>query len=615
MANNTAACHENEAVANGADAVGDARARVPRWWRALGRWVPALAALEGYGLRSLRADLTAGVTVAAVAVPQAMAYAMVIGLPPQYGLYTAIVMTTVGALFDSSRQLINGPTNAISIAVLSALIGVPEGGRLAAAVLLALLVGAIQVAITALRLGDLTRFVSHSVIVGFTCGAATLLIAAQAPVMLGFAGDGGWRGVGAGWTAALGIGTVAVVLGLRWLNARPLARRLGLRAPEYLLALVGAAALVWGQELDARGVAVVGAIPAALPRLSWPTVSWEAVRLFSGDAMAIALLGLLEAIAMAKAIAAQTRQRLDLNQQCLSEGLANVAGSLFQCFPGSGSLTRSWLNREAGAVSQWSGVFSAAAVAATVLLLAPYAAFIPRASLAAILVLTASRMVDLRGLRDHLRATRFDAGIVAATAVSAVAISIEFCIVIGVFLSFALYVPRAAKVQLTELVLAPERTIRPREAGEAACARMLLFNVEGEMFFGSAPDFERLMAEIDGRAVAGVRVVILRLREVSNPDAACLLLLDGLLRGLKARGVQPILCGVRGDLARGLERIGASARLGAQWILLERERAWTGIQEAIDRGRALLGPEGSCERCPLRQERAPAARQAWFYQI
>ena len=148
--------------------------------------VPALDALRDYRWADLRADLIAGLTVATVAVPQAMAYAIVAGLPAQYGLYTAIVMTAAGALLDSSRQLINGPTNAISIAVLSALAIVPAEQRLQAAVLLSLLVGSIQVGITLLRMGDLTRYISHSVIVGFTLGAGTLLVLDQMKNLLGF---------------------------------------------------------------------------------------------------------------------------------------------------------------------------------------------------------------------------------------------------------------------------------------------------------------------------------------------------------------------------------------------------------------------------------------------
>jgi SulP family sulfate permease len=165
-------------------------------------------------------------------------------------------------------------------------------------------------------------------------------------------------------------------------------------------------------------------------------VTWEKTLLLGGNAIAIAILGLVEAAAMARAIAIHTGQKLDLNQQCLSEGAANLAGSFFQCIPGSGSLTRSAVNQQAGAVSQWSGVFSAVAVAATVLLFAPLAQFIPRASLAGLLMLAAFRMVDRRQLVRHLRATRFDAGVVLATALTAVLISVELCIVVGVFLSF-----------------------------------------------------------------------------------------------------------------------------------------------------------------------------------
>jgi len=160
------------------------------WREAFFRLVPAFDSLRTYSLRVLGIDVVAGLTVAAVAVPQAMAYAQIAGIPPQYGLYTAIVMTGVGALFDSSRQLINGPTNAISIAVLSAIVGFSEADRIPAVILLAFLVGIVQTGITLLRLGDLTRYISHAVIVGFTLGAATLLVLDQLKNLLGLPAQG-----------------------------------------------------------------------------------------------------------------------------------------------------------------------------------------------------------------------------------------------------------------------------------------------------------------------------------------------------------------------------------------------------------------------------------------
>ena len=519
---------------------GPAPEAVPGGREILFRLVPALDALRRYSLRTLEADAVAGLTVAAVALPQAMAYALIAGIEPQYGLYTAIVMTAVGALFDSSGQLINGPTNAISIALLSALAPIAApGDKIAAAVLLALLVGLFQTGITLFRLGDLTRYISNAVIVGFTAGASVLLVLDQLKNLLGLRGaidahpgdhflKRFWltlaQGHVHGWTIAVGAGTIGVLLALRRLN-----RRLGARLPELLLAVIGMAGVVWAFGLDAQGVEVIQSIPPRLPSFQVPRIEWTRVRELASSALAIALLGLLEAIAMAKALAARQGQKLDMNQQCLSEGLANLAGSFFSCFPGSGSLTRSAINQEAGAVTQWSGVIAAAAVAATVLLFAPLAHFIPRAALAGILMVTAWRMVDRKQLGYHLRATSFDCRIVLATAISAVAISVEFCMVIGVFLSFVLYVARAARIHLTELTLTPERVIRERVPTDPPCGRLLIFNVEGEMFFGSAPHLEQHLVAIEKRARDGVRVVVLRMKRARNPDAVCLALLDGFL--------------------------------------------------------------------------------------
>ena len=496
------------------------------------RLIPALDSLRSYSWRSLRLDTQAGLTVAAVAVPQAMAYGTIAGLPPQYGLYTAIIMTAVGALFDSSRQLINGPTNAISIALLSALAVVPGDQKIPCAILMALLVGVVQTGITLLRLGDLTRYISQAVVIGFTLGAAVLLVLDQTKNLLGLpaAGHGSDHFLLRfgqsmshiaelnAWTVFLGFGTILVVLLLRRLSGL-----LRVRLPELLLAVLAAAALVAAFGLQEQGVATIGELPPSLPGFALPEVQLDRLReLAPQGGTAIAALGLLEAIAMAKAIAAHTGQKLDINQQCLSEGLANVTGSFFHCFPGSGSLTRSAINQQAGAVSQWSGVIAAAAVAATVLVFAPAARYIPRAALAGILMVSAARLVDRKQLGYHLRATRFDMGIVIVTALSAVVVSVEFCILIGIFLSFVLYVPRAAKVHLTELTLTPERVIRERLPEDAPCARMLLFSLEGELFFGSAPELEDHLAAIDQRAGPGVRVVVLRLKRVRNPDAVCL---------------------------------------------------------------------------------------------
>jgi SulP family sulfate permease len=587
------------------------------------RLVPAFDSLRHYSLAALQRDTVAGLTVAAMAVPQAMAYAHLAGVPPEYGLYTAIVMTTVGALFDSSKQLINGPTNVICIALLSAL--APFGAledKIAAAVLLGLMIGCIQTGITLLRLGDLTRYVSHAVIVGFTLGAGILLALDQLKNLVGLVPHGEphdhffkrfWltlsQGEIHGPTLTLGLGAIALVLAFRALNAWLKRRTL----PEFLLALIISAGVVWLFGLEARGVAVIGEIPRQLPSFQVPAIDWAWVRELAGSALAIALLGLLEALAMAKAIAAQTGQKLDMNQQCLSEGLANLTGSFFQCLPGSGSLTRSAVNQQTGAVSQWSGVISAAAVAATVLLFAPLARYIPRAALAGILLVSAWYMIDRRQLVYHLRATRFDMTIVLVTAAAALFISVEFCILTGIFLSFVLYVPRAAEIHLTELTLAPERVIRERRPDDPRCSRILLCNLEGEFFFGASPDLEQHLEGIAARAKNGVRVIVLRLKRARNLDAVCVTLLDEFLERMAERNVTVLLCGVRRDLARVLRSTGLEARLGRERIFHETVEVGSSTLAAVRRAYELIGGD-LCDTCPQRAG-PPNAKESWYYMI
>lgn len=576
----------------------------PRW---LLRRIPALDALRRYSLPDARADLVAGMTVAALAVPQAMAYAMAAGLPAQHGLYTAIVMTAAGALFDSSKHLVNGPTNAISIAVLSALALSPPSDRVAAAILLAFWVGAAQVGIALLRLGDLTRYISHSVIVGFTLGAAALLSFAQVEPLLGLAARGVahehavvrlYRAVAEGSvhpaTLAVGMGSLAAALLLGRLK-----RRRGWELiPDLLLVVAGAAIVTRTLGLDRAGVAVVGPIPASLPRLALPRFDAFASGGLPTAALSIALLGVLEALSMAKMLAAKTGQKVDMNQQCLSEGLANLTGSFFQCFPGSGSLTRSVVNHQAGGRTQWSGLASAVAVAVVVATLAAETRYIPRATLSAILVLSAARMIDLRAVAYHVRATYFDAAIVVVTAVSAVAVSIEICVLAGVFLSFALTVPRAGRMRLSEFVVSPEGAVIERLPSDAPCPKILIFGLEGELFFGASAALEEHFEEIGRRIGGETRVLLLRMKRAHNPDAVALDLLERFLARMKARGVHVLLCGVRKHLYDVLVRTGAASRLDERIFLEERVRQ-TSTLKALEHAHALV--DAPCAACPRRR--------------
>jgi SulP family sulfate permease len=462
------------------------------------------------------------------------------------------------------------------------------------------------------------------VIVGFTLGAAVLLVLDQLKNLLGLptAGTGDDHFLLRFWLTlsnveqtnraalAVGLATIGIALAVHWINLW-----LRIRLPELLLSIICMAAVVWGWNLDQQGVRIVGTIPSALPSFELPQLEWSRVRSLADSSLAIALLGLLEAIAMAKAIAAKAGQKLDINQQCLSEGVANLVGSLFHCFPGSGSLTRSTINQQAGAQTQWSGVIAAAAVAATVVLFAPYAYYIPRSGLAGILMLSAWRLVDRQQLAYYLRTTRMDAWIVSLTAISAVAVSIEFCVLIGVFLSFVLYVPQAARVHLTELVVARERVVRERVSSDVPCNRIRIFSLEGELFFGASTELEQQLDSIQVVKDQGVRVVVLRLKRARNPDAVCLNVLNRFIESMHGAGVAVLLCGVRPDLMKVIESSGLVRHLGPSRVFVFEETGeiWSSTLEAVRFAYEIIGDD-VCATCP-RHATSLNEKEGWYFMI
>jgi len=554
-----------------------------------------------------RKDLLAGVTVAAISLPQAMAYALIAGVDPRFGLYSAIVVTTVASIFGSSSQLINGPTNAISLVVFSALAFIDPDARFdawQAMFLLGIMIGSIQILIAVFRLGDLTRYISEAVVLGFMAGAGFLVALGQVSNFLGIHDQGTahedvlvrfWKTITQGGPVnghALGIGatTIALVLLLKTFRSR-------YRLPqiEMLLVLIAvtAASVHFGwTRPSANGktlVTVVGNIPAALPAPHIPEIKFNWIRQLSGSALAIAFLGLLEALAIAKSIAHQTRQKLDFNRQCLAEGLANLTGGFFQSLPGSGSLTRSAINHQSGAVTRVSGLFAAATVAGGVLLFAPLARYVPKAALAGLLIVTAARLIDWRRTAYALRASRYDAGLVLITALSAVFISVEFSILIGVALSILLFVPRAARLTASELIVSPEGVVRERRGDDPAPRDILIYDLEGELFFGAAPELDRYFESITDRAAKdAIRFVVLRVKRTRHPDVVFLEHLQHFLEESHRKGITVLLAGVRDDFAQGLTNVGFAAWFPSGQIFQEEDATYSATLRAVRHAHKLL---------------------------
>jgi sulfate permease, SulP family len=584
-----------------------------------------------YSWGKARRDLLAGVTVAAISLPQAMAYALIAGVDPRFGLYSAIVVTLIASLFGSSSHLINGPTNAISLVVFSALAFFDPDARFEAyqaMFLLGIMVGSIQIFIAVFKIGDLTRYISESIVIGFMAGAGTLVGLTQLGNLTGMRDRGTgqqhvlyriWLTLSGGHlnprALGVGLGTVALVILLR-----NLARKYRLPQFDMLLALIIAAlvtaAFGWSKPaLDGQTmVSVVGSVPRSFPLPHIPEIRFGWVKQLSGSALAIAFLGLLEALAIAKSIANTTRQSLDFNRQCMAEGLANLTGGFFQCLPGSGSLTRSAINFQAGAVSRFSGVAAAGTVALVVIAFAPFARYIPKSALAGLLLVTAARLVDWNRLGYAMRASRYDAGLVLVTAFSAVFISVEFSILIGVALSILMFVPRAALLRSSELVVSSERVVRERLPEDSPCTAMLLYDLEGELFFGAAPELDRCFNQIKQRTrKENLRFVVLRLKRTRNPDMVSLERFDHFLHDMQAEGITVLLCGVRPDFAKAMTSLHFYDWLPADRVFPEEDEKFSSTLKAVRHVYELL-EENSCAHC-RRNGLVEAGQRGLYYLV
>ncbi|MEK9720007.1 MAG: SulP family inorganic anion transporter, partial [Quisquiliibacterium sp.] len=408
---------------------------------------------------SLRADALAGLVGAAILLPQAMAYAVIAGLPPIYGIYCALVPTVVAAVFGSSRHLVSGPTAAISIVVFAAVapLEAPGTDRYIVLVLtLTLLVGLIQLAFGLMRLGALVNFVSDSVIVGFTTGAAVLIAASQLNNLIG--------------TSAATGGNLATVLSTfpaRILETNPFAATVGIstlffglaakrwipKVPYILVAMIGGTLLSvlieWALSgSGGAGIKTIGTVDSALPPLSLPALDLASWSTLASSAFAIAVLGLTEAVSIARSIALRSGQVIDGDREFIAQGLSNISGAFASGYASSGSFTRSGLNYESGAQTAKASIFSSLCVLLISLLISPILSYLPVSCIAGILMLVAWGLVDLKQIRSRAQASRDEAWIVGATLVATLIANLEFAIYVGILLSLGLYLNRTVKPPL-----------------------------------------------------------------------------------------------------------------------------------------------------------------------
>ncbi len=557
--------------------------------------------LGHYDRSKARADLIAGLTVALVAIPQSMAFAQIAGVPPIYGLYTAIIGAAVGALLTSSSHLAIGPTNTMSLlvfAVIGTMAGATEDEKVRVMVSLTLIAGALQLAFAVARMGQMVRYVSHSVIVGFAAGAGVLIAVGQVPAFLGMSTadiHSAYHGVPEKidqlLRAADNPSLRPIVAGTLSLLTILACRRISKLLPAYLIAVIVGGLLVWAAGWGEDDLRLVGDLPRGLPPLILPSLHWPALEPLLGPALAIALLGMIEAYGIGKTIAGRTGERINANQEFVCQGFTNLVGACFRCLPSTGSFSRTALNYEAGAKTQIAGFFVAAFVAVTFLLLAPAARYIPMASIAAILFVVAFGLIDWRHFRKLCRSNQADAAVTLGTFAATVLIPLDYAVFVGVFLNIALYLRRARQVYITEMLETPDAPTgfveRPLHRNTTD-REVVFLQVEGNLFFASADELsDRFAALVTGPT----KVVILRLKRTHLVDATVMDVIESFAEQMRAKGGHLILTGLRERMAQRLRAYGVMAAVGEDNVFVsDQDQPFGSARAAVARAKQLLPP-------------------------
>ncbi len=548
------------------------------------RWFPM-------GSAYLRADLIAGITVALVLIPQSMAYAQLAGLPAYYGLYAAFLPGILAALWGSSKQLATGPVAVVSLLTASALTPFAQTGTdqfIVLAILLAFLVGLIQLALGAFRLGVVVNFLSHPVIVGFTNAAALIIGLSQLNKIFGvpmprsdhFATDI-WAVVQELGhthlpTLVMGVVAFAIMWGMKKYTPR---------LPGVLVAVALTTLASWGLDFPGLGGKVVGEIPAGLPSFALPTLDPQMALDLLTSAIVISLVGFMEAISIAKAMAAKTKDRIDPNQELIGQGLANILGSLSQSYPVSGSFSRSAVNLNAGARTGMSSVFAGIVVLMTLLFLTPLLYFLPQSVLAAVIMMAVVGLINFKAIRHAWEAHPHDgaAAVVTFVATLAFAPHLDNGILVGAGLAVGLFLYRTMKPRVALLGRYPDGTLRDLHVHPTLPTddRIIVVRFDGQLYFANVSYFEdTILAAVADHPNA--RYILVVADGINQLDASGQEVLEHLIDRLGANGIVVVLSGMKRQVIEVLKRTHLLERLGHENLFATEEMALDAIYDRLN---------------------------------
>lgn len=558
---------------------------------------PFLGWIGEVNRNTLKDDAMAGLTGAIIVLPQGIAFAEIAGMPPIYGLYTAMVTPIIAALFGSSKHLISGPTTAISLVIFSAVSAMaePKSADFIALVLtLTLMAGVIQFVLGLARMGTLVNYVSHSVVIGFTAGAAVLIATSQLKHVLGFNVPGGefvdkWIHI---FTEIDQINYYVLLIALVTLLTAVLLKKFAPRVPNLLVAMIVGGLLTWWIDGENYGVTLVGELPAVLPPFGVPNMSFHNFEIMASNAFAIALLGLIEAVAIGRSIASKTHQRIDGNQEFIGQGLSNIVGSFFSCYAGSGSFTRSGVNYSAGAKTPLAAVFAAVLLMLVLLLIAPLTAYLPIPAMGGVILLVAYNLIDWNGIRHIFKASSRETIVFSITMLATLFLELEFAIYIGVIFSLIFYLQATSKPRV--VTIAPNKRdvkrsfVNVERMPVDTCPQLIVCRIDGPLYFGAvnkvADDLNLMLDEEE-------KNLLIVGNSISLLDMSGAELFEIQAKLWKEKGGRLYFCSLRRQTRDFLTRGGYKEVIGEEAFFETKEEAIKHIYGVLDKEKC-----SSCER-------------------
>jgi SulP family sulfate permease len=550
-------------------------------------------------IETIKADFFAGLTGAIIVLPQSVAFATIAGMPPEYGLYAAMVVPIIAALFGSSFHLISGPTTAISIVVFAAVSKYAAPGSeefVALALTLTFLAGVYQLVFGLAKFGLLVNFVSHNVVIGFTAGAAILIASSQIPYILGIHIPRGEGFINTWIDLYSGVGEFDIyllIVGLGTLVSAIIIKLIRPKFPYLLIGMFVGGFLAFYLSSFTDSIETVGVMPAYFPPLSSPNFSLSSLKSLAPEAFAIALLGLIEASSIGRSIATKSNQRINPSQEFIGQGTSNIVGSFFSGYASSGSFTRTGVNFESGARTPLSAILAALFLMVIVLLVGPLISYLPYAAMAGIILIVAYNLIDFQSIKKTFTYSKSESVIFTATFLSTLLFELEFAIYLGVLLSLMLFIAKTSAPEVHTLAFGspPGEDIRKlqsiRKTPLVQCPQLKIIRIDMSIYFGSINHIQKQISRIvDNQRIYHILIV------ASGVNFIDLAGIEGLLiehRRLKALNGDLYLVDVKSSTYEFMEKVNFVNEIGRENFFESKEEAIHIVFDRLDRSK--------CEKC------------------